>query len=135
MLEDVEAGAAQQRLGAGPVGNPPIRLVMRVTPLDELESRESRLIENRLFPERVVLGEHRHLIGAPLHRLEDQEISGDMLVNEVEGEQRMAQMVEHAHEKHDVEALAEPCDVIDRELAELDLGAAGRSGKAGLPKI
>ncbi len=36
----------------------------------------------------------------------------------------MAQVVEHAHEEHDVEALAERADVVDRELAELDVEAA-----------
>ena len=30
-----------------------------------------------------------------------------MLVDEVEREQRVAQVIEHAHEEHDVEALAE----------------------------
>ncbi len=36
-----------------------------------------------------------------------------MLADQVEREQRMAQMVEHAHEEHDVEALAERADVVD----------------------
>jgi hypothetical protein len=44
-----------------------------------------------------------------------------VLVDQVERQQRVAQVVEHAHEEHEVEALAERADVVDRELAELDV--------------
>ena len=44
-----------------------------------------------------------------------------MLVDQVERQQRMAQMIEHAHEQHEVEALAQRGDVVDRQLAELDV--------------
>ena len=39
-----------------------------------------------------------------------------MLVDEIERQQRVAQVVEHAHEEHDVEALAERADVVDGQL-------------------
>ncbi len=58
-----------------------------------------------------------------------------MLVQQVEREQRMAQVVEHAQEQHDVEALAERGNVVDGELAELDLGAADLGGEARLGEV
>ena len=36
-----------------------------------------------------------------------------MVFQSMQREQRMAQMIEHAHEQHDVEALAERADVVD----------------------
>ena len=38
-----------------------------------------------------------------------------MFVDQVERQQRMPQVVEHAHEQHDVEAFADRAEVIDRE--------------------
>ena len=64
-----------------------------------------------------------------LHRLEQQQVAGDMLADQVEREQRVAQVVEHAHEDHEVEPLAERADVIDRELGELDVVEAERLGR------
>jgi hypothetical protein len=51
----------------------------------------------------MVLRHVHHVARSALHRLEDQHVAGDMLVDEVEREQRVAQVVEHAHEDHDVE--------------------------------
>jgi hypothetical protein len=58
-----------------------------------------------------------------------------VLVDEVEGQQRMAQMIEHAHEEHDVEALAQGTDVVDRELAELDVLARHFGREARLREV
>src|SRR5437764_13160011 len=44
-----------------------------------------------------------------------------MLADEVEREQRVPQMVEDAHEDHEVEALAQRGDVVDIELGEFDV--------------
>src|SRR5947209_7816176 len=44
-----------------------------------------------------------------------------MLADKIEGEQRVPQMVEHAHEDDDVETLSEGSDFIYVELRELDL--------------
>ena len=43
-----------------------------------------------------------------------------MFVDQVERQQRMPEVVEHAHEQYDVEAFAERPDVVDREPTELD---------------
>jgi hypothetical protein len=56
-------------------------------------------------------------------------------MDQVQGQQRMAQVVEHAHEQHEVEALAELGDVVDRQLAELDVGALHLGGEAGLLQV
>jgi hypothetical protein len=44
-----------------------------------------------------------------------------MLVNEIESEERMAQMVEHAHKQDEVEALAQCGYVVDGKASEIDL--------------
>ena len=68
-----------------------------------------------------------------LHRLEQQHVVRDVLADQVEREQRVAQVVEHAHEDHEVEALAQRRDVVDRQVAELDApslaGPAQRLGR------
>ena len=58
-----------------------------------------------------------------------------MLVDQVERQQRMAQVVEHAHEQHEVELLAERADVVDREVAEFDVEAVDLGGEARLRQI
>ena len=74
-------------------------------------------------------------MAAALHRLEDQQVVRDVLVDQVEREQRMAQVVEHAHEEHDVEPLAERADVVDGQLAELDVEPVDLGGEARLRQI
>ena len=54
-------------------------------------------------------------------------------MDEVEREQRVPQMVEHAHEDDDVEAAAERSDVVDGEAPELDIVLAERLG--GEPRL
>src|SRR3712207_8323240 len=58
-----------------------------------------------LFRSIIILVERQDMIGAALHGLEDQQVAGDMFVDQVEREQGMPQMVEHAHEDDDVEPL------------------------------
>ena len=58
-----------------------------------------------------------------------------MLVDQVEREKRMPQVIEHAHEEHDVEALAETRDIVDRQLPELDVQRLDLGGEARLRQI
>src|SRR5689334_2501498 len=113
-LEDREAGAAQQRLDGRAVRDPPVRLILRIAFLDEMQAREEALLEDRRLRDRVVLGDRSDLAAAAQHRLEDEEVPRGMLADEIEREQRIAQMVEDAHEENDVEALAEGSHVVDR---------------------
>ena len=43
-----------------------------------------------------------------------------MFADQIQREQRVTQMVEHAHEHHEVEPLADRAHVIDVELTEFD---------------
>src|SRR5438105_11838077 len=54
-----------------------------------------------------------------------------MLADEIEGQERVAQMVEYPKKQHEVETLAERADVIDRELREFDIetGHLGREAR------
>src|SRR3954466_9341990 len=47
----------------------------------------------------------------------------------------MSQVIKHAHEQDYVEALAERCDLIDGQIAELDVAATNLAGKASLRQI
>jgi hypothetical protein len=58
---------------------------------------------------------------AAQHRLHDDEIVGDVLANQIQREQRMTQVIEHAHEPDDVKALGELRDLIHGHLAQFDL--------------
>src|SRR5438046_986428 len=62
MVEDLEAGATQHRLRAGPVRNPPVRLVSRVLLLDEVQPRVTGPLEEAGLRERVVLLERLHRV-------------------------------------------------------------------------
>ena len=44
-----------------------------------------------------------------------------MLVNQIKGEQRVAQMVEHTHKEHHVESFCNGGDIPDRHAKELDI--------------
>src|SRR5947199_6429173 len=44
-------------------------------------------------------------------------------------------MIEHAHEDHEVERLSEPSDVVDREIAKLDIELIDLGGKPRLRQI
>src|SRR3712207_1837250 len=97
--------------------------------------RVTRIVKMIRLPEGVVFLDWHGLRRAALHRLEHEEVLGDMLVNEVEGEKRMAQVVEDAHEEHHVERLAELPKVIDREFPKLDVVAHRLGGETRLCEI
>src|ERR1051326_2977035 len=97
--------------------------------------RVARPLENRRLAERVILVEPLFAGVAALHRLTDEEIPDDMLADEIERQERVSQMVKDPEEQHEVEALAECADVIDRELREFDIEAAHLSREARLPEI
>ena len=58
-----------------------------------------------------------------------------MLVDQVERQERVAQVVEHPQEQDEVEALAELAHVVDRKLAELDLGPLDLGRKPRLGEV
>src|SRR6476620_3613408 len=58
-----------------------------------------------------------------------------MLADEIERQERVAQMVEYPKEQYEVETLAERADVIDRELREFDIEAGHLGCEARLLEI
>ena len=59
-----------------------------------------------------------------------------MLADQVERQQRVAQVVRRTpRNEHEVEALGERGDIVDRELRELDLGAHHLRDETGLAQI
>ncbi len=73
------------------------------------------------LPEIIIRPNLGHLCGSALHRLINEQVGSDVLVDQVEREQGMAQVVEHAEEEDDIELLAESSNVVDGELAILDV--------------
>src|SRR5947208_15742645 len=58
-----------------------------------------------------------------------------MLADEIERQERVAQMVQDPKKQHEVETLAERADVIDRELREFDIEAGHLGREARLPEL
>src|SRR3954452_4505396 len=136
MIDDTEAAAAQHRLHAGAVRNPPVRRIFRILFLDEIHQRIAVALEHRVIPERIVVGDTGHVVAAALHALENHHVAHDRVVQDVEGEQRMAEVVEHAHENDDIELLAEFADVVHIHFPELDVAVADHArGKAALLEV
>src|SRR5690348_9041782 len=120
---DLKPGAAEHRFHACAVGYPPVRPIVRVAPFDEVQLGISRFGKWLRRPEVVVFLQWLDHFAAALHGLDQQEIAGDVLVNEIECQERVSQMVEHAQKEHDIESLAKRTDVIYRHVAELDVEA------------
>ena len=72
---------------------------------------------------------------AALKRLVHQEVARDMVVDQVERQQRMAQVVEHAHEEDDIEPLPQTRHIVHRQLSEIDFGAFDFRGEPGLRQV
>src|SRR3954447_7047739 len=119
MCRDLEAGAAQHRLDAGAIGNPPVGPVVRVLVLDKMQDGVARALKLIRAPEVIVLLQRQMGGASPLHGLEDQDSAGHMLVDEIERKERMAQVVENAEEQNDVELFPQCANVVDRHAAEL----------------
>ena len=86
MRDDVEAGAAQHGGRAGRVGCPPVGRVGAVGMFDEMHLRIAGAVEMRLLPEVVIFGHGVHRVRAALEGLEEQQVVGDCVVNDVEGQ-------------------------------------------------
>src|SRR5437016_2313878 len=58
-----------------------------------------------------------------------------MIVQQIEREQWMSQVVQHAHEKHDVKPLSQGGNVVDGQLAKLDVDAGDFRGEPRLGEV
>src|SRR6266568_1929430 len=99
---DFKARGAQHPLGGSTVGNPPICLVAGVALLDKVHLRPAWVGEDVLAPEIVVALPGLYLFGAANHGLED-EFAANFGYDLVESVERIAQVIEHAHEDDEVE--------------------------------
>src|SRR4051812_41834216 len=124
MIDDAEAAAAQHRLVARAVRNPPVRRILSVFFLDEIHQRIAVALKYRVVPERIVVRDAGDVVAAALHALKNHHVAHDRVVEDVEGEQRMAEVIEDAHENDHIELLAEFPDVVDIHLSEFDIAVA-----------
>src|SRR4051794_4655734 len=58
-----------------------------------------------------------------------------MLVNQIERQQRVAQVIEHAQEEHDIKFFVQKRDVVNRQTTKLDVEPVHLGCKAGLIQI
>src|SRR5205085_1225088 len=96
--------------------------------LDEIHQRISIALEDRVIPERIVVRDAGHVAAAALHALKNHHVTHHRVVQDVEREQRVAEVIEHAHEDDHVELLAEFADIVDIHFAELDVVVADDAG-------
>src|SRR5258708_3292183 len=94
MTGDLKAGTAQHGFDTGAVRDPPIGRIVGVSTLDEVHFGVAGTLENLGVPEVVILRNGVDGRASALHRLEDKHVLGDAIVDEIESEQRVAQVVE-----------------------------------------
>ena len=63
------------------------------------------------------------------------EVFGHVLMNQVKRQQRMPQVIQHAHENHQIKTLRKGGDVPDGHAAEVDVEAGDFGGEAGLREV
>src|SRR5437870_323449 len=102
---------------------------------DEIHLRKIRAIENLRLPEVVIRFDRSDLGAAALHGLKHEQVLRDVFSNLVESEERMAEVVEHTHENHDIEFLAELRDVVDGKLTKFDVHSDDFCGETSLSQI
>src|SRR3954447_6481445 len=120
MGEDGKTSAAQHGFDAGAVRCPPVGGVIGIFVLDEMHLGIARTVEMVCGPKIIVLRDGVHPSVTSQHRLKQQLIADDVLTDQIEREQRMAEVIKHAHEDHEIELLAQFADVVSRQLAKFD---------------
>src|SRR5947209_10344237 len=135
MGRDDETCAAQHCLGTTSVRNPPIGRIVGVAMLDKMQLGEIIAFELVGCPEVVVLLDFPRAIAATQHGLKQQNVARDVLVDQIECQQRVPQVIENAHENDKIKSLAELTYVVDGHVAELDIKVAYFSCEASLREI
>jgi hypothetical protein len=92
-------------------------------------------IEVIVFPESIVPLQLLHCGATAQHRLKNEQIACRMFINQIQCEQGMTQMVEHAEKQHDVEPFSKRPDVVHGDVAKFDVEAADFRSKARLAQI
>src|SRR4051794_1657472 len=83
LIDNLKTGAPEHRRGAGAIGNPPVGGISGVTLLDEIHFGVAGLIEDVCLPEIIVIADRGNFFTAALHRLEDEQVAHDVLLNQV----------------------------------------------------
>jgi hypothetical protein len=132
---DTKAGGAKHGFDAGSIGDPPVGLVVGVAVLDEVHLGIAGLVEGSRGVEVVIRFGTYDVAAAALHTLEEHQVSGYVLMDQVKSEERVAEVIKDTHEDDEVEGFAESADIPDGETAELDVDALDLGGEAGLAEV
>ena len=103
--------------------------------LDEMQLRESIAIERIGSPEVVILLELTCPIAATLHRLKQHQVPCDVFMDQIKRQQRVPQMIENAHEDHEIKGLVQRCHVVNRHVSEFDVKVVYFGGEPRLREI
>src|SRR5438874_1574813 len=95
MIHNIESGAAQHRFHAGAIWNPPVGRIAAVTFFDQIHLWKTWPFEHVRFRKFIIVLEQLNRFASTLEGLKNEEIGRDVLVNQVEREQRMAQMIKN----------------------------------------
>jgi hypothetical protein len=132
---DTKAGGAKHGFDASSVGNPPVGLVVGVAVLDEVHLGVAGLVEGSRGVKVVVgLGTY-DVAAAALHTLEEHQVSGYVLMDEVESEEGMAEVIKNTHEDDQIEGFAKSGNIPDGETAKLDVDILDLGSEAGLAEV
>src|SRR5689334_3799019 len=116
MRDDLKTRAAQHGAEAGPIRDPPVGAVARISMLDEMHPGVTGRVEDAALREGIVFLEVSKNVAASLHALNHEQVTHGVLVQKVEGEEGVAQVVENAHEENEIERLSQVAHVIDVEV-------------------
>ncbi len=104
--------------------------------LDKGHAGPVGILELGVLGKVVIGGGGGHAVRPARQRLEQHQLSRHVFADQIQRQQRVAQVVEHAHEDHQVEAFAQGGHVINAGLAELDpVHVQHLRRKAGLRQI
>jgi len=136
MYDDLQPRAAQHRFGGRTVGNPPVRLILRVATFHEVHCGIVRIEEDLGVPEVIVFLPLLHVRRAPQHGLKHQAaLAVHFLDYFVEGEEGISQVVKQAHEKHIIKLSRDALNVVHGALLELDIQLERLRRKACLVQV
>src|SRR5579871_463856 len=134
-VENLKPGAAQHGFQAGAVGNPPVRWIVAVPLLDEVQRRIARSRKDIGFAERIILFERLDIRAAAQQGLRHKEVPYHVLVQQIQRQQRMPEVVEDAQKQHQIKLLPERADLVHRHPAELNRRARNFRDESRLLQI
>ncbi|EKD35940.1 MAG: hypothetical protein ACD_75C01712G0001 [uncultured bacterium] len=118
------------------IGRPPVGGIAGESVLDKGHLRPARLVHRLTLLQRVIRLDRKDLVAGQGHGLKNH-LPATALADDIESQQRVAQVVENAHEPHQVVHFRFPCQLINREQPEFDavIDADDFRGPAGLFQI